>query len=87
MSSKNFRLNQIKLIHNGMNITWHNSEKDALDYIKTYMEKMKHQVSNNLIVDSQVKCTCDVVDDCENLRVIIYQYYTHYAEVFVLKYV
>lgn len=79
------KLNQVKLIHNGMNITWHDNETDALRYIVSYMEAQSARVSNTLMSDTTVKCKKDDVDGCETVRVIIYQYYTHYMEVFVLK--
>lgn len=80
------RLNQVKLIHNGMDITWHSTEEDALRYIKTEIAQANANVRCSLLSDTMVNCT-DNIDGCKQVRVIVYQYYTHYMEVFVLKHV
>ena len=83
---KGYKLNQVKLIHNGMNITWHEDEEQALSYIQSVVNDANTRVRLYPCSDTKVPCN-DVVDDCKEMRIITYQYYTHYMEVFVLKYV
>ena len=79
------KLNQVKLIHNGMNITWHDSEEDALNYIHNYIAESNARVKCYPFMDKVIKGFKDPIDNCDSVRVIMYQYYTHYMEVFVLK--
>ena len=81
---KAYKLNQVKVIHNGMDIQYYESENVALSSIHSYIDEQSRKVSLSLCSDSVIPCS-DSVDSCDSVRVIIYQYYTHYMEVFVLK--
>lgn len=80
------KLNQFKLIHNGYNISWCDTEEEALAGISNILASMSSGIRYSLLSDTKIPCN-DSVDNCKSVRVIIYQYYTHYMEVFVIKHV
>ena len=73
----------VRLLHNGMDVTFHNSVEEALGAIDRYV---KHtSIPCHKISDSIVNVENDAEDNCSKMRVIVYQYYTLYMEVFIIK--
>lgn len=73
----------VRLIHNGMDVRFHNSVEEALRDIEGYVRNTS--IPCHKISDSIVSVENDTEDNCSKMRVIVYQYYTLYMEVFVIK--
>lgn len=73
----------VRLIHNGMDVTFHETVEGALGAIKEHMSHAT--VGNTKIVDSTITVQNDRLDFATHARIIIYQYDTLYMETFVIK--
>lgn len=73
----------VRLIHNGMDVTFHETVESALNAIKEHMSHAT--VGNTKIVDSTITVQNDRVDYATSERIIIYQYDTLYMETYVIK--
>lgn len=66
-----------KLIHNGMQISFPKTEEDALQMIEAYMSMAS--VTNKKI------CDIKITVGGKQVRLIMYEYYTLYREVFTIE--
>jgi len=73
----------VRLIRNGMDVTFHETVESALNAIKEHMSHAT--VGNTKIVDSTITVRNDRVDCATSARIIIYQYDTLYMETYVIK--